>query len=272
MGTAAKLAVNAVVGALNQATAEALLLSTRAGIDAEVFYDVLESSAAGAPYVAYKRGSFLHPETSAVAAPVSLIRKDLGLALDLATRHGLRMPAVEACAEVLEGAFAAGDSDLDMSRIGLGDRAAQPPRRDGHDAVSDLAVTPSGRERVVDAGLLRDDSAHELEDLHVLWVPLVGLQRGLGLVLGHQADVPVARHQAEVDADLQREDPGDHGGEGFHPFPHRLGVLALLFGILGRQGEEDDVPDHGWAPVRFGDDAVRQLEGGAPASLPFIVA
>ena len=134
-GTAAKLAVNAVVGALNQATAEALLLSTRAGIDAEVFYDVLESSAAGAPYVAYKRGSFLHPETSAVAAPVSLIRKDLGLALDLATRHGLRMPAVEACAEVLEGAFAAGDSDLDMSRIGR-----EIERRSPRDAT---ATTPS---------------------------------------------------------------------------------------------------------------------------------
>jgi 3-hydroxyisobutyrate dehydrogenase/2-hydroxy-3-oxopropionate reductase len=118
-GTAAKLAVNAVVGALNQATAEAMLLSTRAGIDAEVFYDVLESSAAGAPYVGYKREAFLHPETTAVAAPVSLIRKDLGLALDLATSHGLRMPAVEACAEVLEGAVAAGDGELDMSRVGL---------------------------------------------------------------------------------------------------------------------------------------------------------
>ena len=127
-GTVVKLAVNSVVGALNEAVAEALLLGTRAGIDADVLYDVLEVSAAGAPYVAYKRAAFLDPQGSPVAAPVSLIAKDLGLAMELARRHGLRMPAVETCAAVLAEAIDAGDADLDMARVGRAvERRRVPP-------------------------------------------------------------------------------------------------------------------------------------------------
>ena len=60
-----KLAVNAVIFGLNVALSEALVLAERAGVDREAAYDVLQASAVGAPYVAYKRAAFLDPEATA---------------------------------------------------------------------------------------------------------------------------------------------------------------------------------------------------------------
>ena len=116
-GQAAKLAVNAVLAALNHAVAEALLLAEAGGLDAGVFYDVLRTSAAGAPYVEYKRDAFLAPEAAGAAAPVSLIRKDVRLALDLAAAHDLQLPVAESVAAGLDGAAAAGLAEQDMARV-----------------------------------------------------------------------------------------------------------------------------------------------------------
>ncbi len=116
-GQAAKLAVNAVLAALNHAVAEAVLLAEAGGLDAGVFYDVLRTSAAGAPYVEYKREAFLAADAAGVAAPVSLIRKDVRLALDLAAAHGLELPVAGAVAAGLDGAAAAGLAEQDMARV-----------------------------------------------------------------------------------------------------------------------------------------------------------
>lgn len=116
-GQAAKLAVNAVLAALNHAMAEAVLLAEAGGLDAGVFYDVLRTSAAGAPYVEYKREAFLAPDAAGVAAPVSLIRKDVRLALDLAAAHDLQLPVAESVAAGLDGAAAAGLAEQDMARV-----------------------------------------------------------------------------------------------------------------------------------------------------------
>jgi 3-hydroxyisobutyrate dehydrogenase-like beta-hydroxyacid dehydrogenase len=83
-GRATKLAVNAVLAALNQAVAEGLPLAEAGGVDERAFYEVLRTSAAGAPFVAYKEEAFLAPDATAVAAPVTLIRKDVALTLELA--------------------------------------------------------------------------------------------------------------------------------------------------------------------------------------------
>ena len=63
-GAAMKLAVNAVVFAINQSIAEALVLAERAGIERSVAYDVFASSAVAAPVVHYRRPVFEHPETA----------------------------------------------------------------------------------------------------------------------------------------------------------------------------------------------------------------
>ncbi|MFD2473450.1 NAD(P)-dependent oxidoreductase [Amycolatopsis silviterrae] len=113
-GSAAKLAVNTVLAAVNQGVAEGLLVAEAGGLDLKVFYDVLRTSAAGAPYVGYKEEAFLAPASAGVAAPVSLIRKDLGLALDVA---GQRLPGAEASRAVLDDAIAAGLGDEDMAQV-----------------------------------------------------------------------------------------------------------------------------------------------------------
>ncbi|WP_037363129.1 NAD(P)-dependent oxidoreductase [Amycolatopsis orientalis] len=113
-GSAAKLAVNTVLAAVNQGVAEGLLVAEAGGLDLKLFYDVLRTSAAGAPYVGYKEEAFLSPASAGVAAPVSLLRKDLGLALDLAGRH---LPGAEASRAVLDDAIAAGLGDEDMAQV-----------------------------------------------------------------------------------------------------------------------------------------------------------
>jgi 3-hydroxyisobutyrate dehydrogenase/2-hydroxy-3-oxopropionate reductase len=116
-GSVAKLAVNAVLGLLSQGVAEGILIAEGGGLDPAVFYEVLRSSAAGAPYVGYKETAFLDPDAAGVAAPVSLIRKDMGLALDLARRRGLSVPASEVVLAVLDEAVAAGLGEQDMARV-----------------------------------------------------------------------------------------------------------------------------------------------------------
>ncbi|TQM33368.1 NAD(P)-dependent oxidoreductase [Nocardia bhagyanarayanae] len=116
-GSTAKLAVNAVLAGLSQAVAEGVLLAEAGGLDPAIFYGILTNSAAGAPYVGYKQQAYLAPETTPVAAPVSLIRKDLGLALDLAHRHHLILPGAEAAFGVLDEAVAGGLASADMAEV-----------------------------------------------------------------------------------------------------------------------------------------------------------
>ncbi|MEJ3657950.1 NAD(P)-binding domain-containing protein [Actinomycetes bacterium KLBMP 9759] len=116
-GSAAKLAVNTVLAALNHGIAEGLLLAEAGGLDAATFYDVLLTSAAAAPYVHYKRDTFLCPGSTAVAAPVSLIRKDVHLALRMANENGLSLPGTRTVAGVLDVAVEAGMGERDMAEV-----------------------------------------------------------------------------------------------------------------------------------------------------------
>ncbi|GAA5110569.1 3-hydroxyisobutyrate dehydrogenase [Haloechinothrix salitolerans] len=116
-GAAAKLAVNAVLAALSQGIAEGLLIAEAGDLDPKVFYEVLRNSAAGAPYVGYKEEAYLAPETAGVAAPVSLIRKDLRLALELARGRHLDLPGIGVACTVLDDATAAGLGEADMAQV-----------------------------------------------------------------------------------------------------------------------------------------------------------
>jgi 3-hydroxyisobutyrate dehydrogenase-like beta-hydroxyacid dehydrogenase len=100
-GAAMKLAVNAAIAVLNEAIAEGLVLAERTGIDREAAYDVFAGGALAAPYVLYKRDAFVRPEETPVAFTVSLMRKDLELALRLAEDVGVEMRATRAADEML---------------------------------------------------------------------------------------------------------------------------------------------------------------------------
>lgn len=118
-GATMKLVVNAMVHALNGALAEALVLAEKAGLDRPAAYDVIAASAVGAPFVAYKRESYLRPEEAPVAFALDLVAKDLALADSLATRVGSPMPQLAANREVVRQALAAGLGEADLSALAI---------------------------------------------------------------------------------------------------------------------------------------------------------
>jgi 3-hydroxyisobutyrate dehydrogenase-like beta-hydroxyacid dehydrogenase len=109
-GATIKLAVNAVIFGLNEAIAEALVLAEKAGVDRAVAYEVFRASAAGAPYVEYKRANFLDPESTPTAFALELAEKDLRLILELAARVGASMPQALTNLQLVRAASAAGPS------------------------------------------------------------------------------------------------------------------------------------------------------------------
>ncbi|MGH3507580.1 MAG: NAD-binding protein, partial [Nocardioidaceae bacterium] len=95
----------------------ALVLAEKAGIDLERAYDVLQASAAGAPYVTYKRAAFLDPENSPVAFTLALVAKDQGLIEQLATEVDTTMVLGDAARQLVADAVEAGLGERDMAAI-----------------------------------------------------------------------------------------------------------------------------------------------------------
>jgi 3-hydroxyisobutyrate dehydrogenase-like beta-hydroxyacid dehydrogenase len=116
-GATMKLVVNAAVHALNVSISEALALAEKAGLDRTATYDVLQAGAVGAPYVAYKRAAFLHPDETPVAFSLDLVAKDQDLIDALAKNVGARMAQGDANRELVAAAVAAGMGRRDLSSL-----------------------------------------------------------------------------------------------------------------------------------------------------------
>lgn len=118
-GSTMKLAVNGLVHAINQALSEAVVLAEKAGVPRELAYEVFANSAAGAPFVGYKKDAFLDPESAPVAFSLDLVVKDLELILGLAERSGVPMPQGEANLSAARRAIEMGYGDRDMSALAV---------------------------------------------------------------------------------------------------------------------------------------------------------
>ena len=116
-GAAMKLAVNTIIFGLNQALAEALLIAESAGIDRSVAYEVFENSAAAAPYVHYRKQSFLHPNEVPVAFSMDLARKDLDLIQALARQFHVPIPQANLNRQIFCEALKEGRGNEDVSAI-----------------------------------------------------------------------------------------------------------------------------------------------------------
>lgn len=116
-GYALKLAVNAVIFALNNGVSEALVLAERAGVDPALAYEVFSTSAAGAPFLKYKRTAFVEPGTTPVAFSLELAAKDLRLITDLADRLGVPMPQARANQSLIGDVSAELGPDCDFSAV-----------------------------------------------------------------------------------------------------------------------------------------------------------
>jgi 3-hydroxyisobutyrate dehydrogenase/2-hydroxy-3-oxopropionate reductase len=116
-GAAMKLALNTLIYGLNEAVAEGLVLAEAAGVDRRLAYDVLAASAAGAPYVAYKRAAFLEPAETPVAFALDLAAKDLRLIAELAREVGVPMPQAAANLAVIAAATIEYGAQRDFSGV-----------------------------------------------------------------------------------------------------------------------------------------------------------
>lgn len=126
-GAAMKLAVNTVIFGLNESVAEALVLAEAAGIARAAAYDVLASSAVGAPFVGYKRAAFLEPDATPVAFALDLAAKDLRLIADLARDLGVPMPQAAVDLVVIQAAAASQGAGRDFSIVASHLRTGREP-------------------------------------------------------------------------------------------------------------------------------------------------
>ena len=118
-GAACKLAVNALVHGINVALSEALVLAEKAGVDRETAYEVFATGAGGAPFVAYKREAFLHPDETPVAFTLELVAKDLELITALGGAVDAPMEQASAGLDIVQRAIASGHGDRDMSAVAV---------------------------------------------------------------------------------------------------------------------------------------------------------
>ncbi|MEZ0052314.1 3-hydroxyisobutyrate dehydrogenase-like beta-hydroxyacid dehydrogenase [Mycobacterium sp. MAA66] len=116
-GSAAKLAVNSVLAALNQGVAEALVMAEAGGVAPAELYEVLSSSAVAAPYVHYKRENFLDLDGTDVGFALALLHKDVSLGLAMAAEHALDLPQATTVGQVLDRALESGLGQQDMAAV-----------------------------------------------------------------------------------------------------------------------------------------------------------
>ena len=125
-GAAMKLAVNTLIFGLNQALSEGFVIAERAGIDRALAYEVLAASAAGAPYVEYKRAAFLDPEGTPPVFTIELAAKDLDLITGFADRLDVPVPQARTNLNVLRDALAGGHAGADFAAVAVHLRGGGP--------------------------------------------------------------------------------------------------------------------------------------------------
>jgi 3-hydroxyisobutyrate dehydrogenase-like beta-hydroxyacid dehydrogenase len=116
-GATMKLAINMLIHGLNQTLAESLTLAEAAGIPPADAYRAIEGSAAAAPMLGYRKPNYLAEAHTPVSFALSLARKDVALATDLAVELGIPMPQTQLNLKQLEAAEAAGFGERDMASI-----------------------------------------------------------------------------------------------------------------------------------------------------------
>jgi 3-hydroxyisobutyrate dehydrogenase-like beta-hydroxyacid dehydrogenase len=116
-GATMKVVVNMLIHGLNQTVAEALVLAESSGIDVADAFRTIENSAAAAPMLGYRKDNYLDETSAPISFALSLARKDVELAMDMAAEVGLKLPQTEETLAELRGAEAEGFGDRDMAAI-----------------------------------------------------------------------------------------------------------------------------------------------------------
>lgn len=115
-GQTIKLGMNLIYALEVQALAESLALVTGAGIASEKLLDVLASSMGRAPVLDIKAPMMVAGNYSP-SFPLRLMHKDIGLALELANRLGVPLPAAAAARETYSAVKGASMEDVDYAGV-----------------------------------------------------------------------------------------------------------------------------------------------------------
>jgi 3-hydroxyisobutyrate dehydrogenase-like beta-hydroxyacid dehydrogenase len=116
-GATMKLAINALVHAIDVGLSEALVLAEKAGVERTDAYEVFATGATAAPFVLYKREAFEKPDEAPMAFSLDLMAKDLDLILELAAEVGLSMDQARTNRKTVRAALEAGFSGRDLSAV-----------------------------------------------------------------------------------------------------------------------------------------------------------
>ena len=115
-GQTVKLAMNLILALQVDALAEALALVATEGVPGERLIEVLQSSMARAGVLDVKAPFMLKNEFPA-SFPLRLMHKDMRLALELAKRHGLNLPAAEASYSAYDAVKKSSTDDPDYAAV-----------------------------------------------------------------------------------------------------------------------------------------------------------
>jgi 3-hydroxyisobutyrate dehydrogenase-like beta-hydroxyacid dehydrogenase len=115
-GQTVKLAMNLILALEVEALAEALALVTKAGIAGEKLVEVMQSSMARAGVLDVKAPSMLKNEFPA-SFPLRLMHKDIRLALELAKKEGVDLPAGTAAFATYSAVKDASKDDPDYAAV-----------------------------------------------------------------------------------------------------------------------------------------------------------
>src|ERR1700751_952122 len=134
-GQTVKLAMNLILALEVEALAEALALVTKAGIAGEKLVDVMQSSMARAGVLDVKAPTMLKNAYPA-SFPLRLMHKDIRLALELAKKEGIDLPAATAAFATYSAVKDASKDDPDYAAVarfwnksGLAAKAGKPEGR-----------------------------------------------------------------------------------------------------------------------------------------------
>lgn len=115
-GQTIKLAMNAILALEVGAVAEAIGLVTKAGLQGEQLFEVLQASMGRSGLLDLKTPLMLKGDYKP-SFPLRLMHKDLGLALELANQLGVALPTTAAAREVYNYVKGEAKEDLDYSAV-----------------------------------------------------------------------------------------------------------------------------------------------------------
>ena len=116
-GTKMKFVANLLVAIHNVATAEAMLLGVRSGLDAQVLYEVAGSGAGGSRVFDLRGPLMVSEEYEPATMKLEIWQKDMKLIREFAEANGVTTPLFTASAPVYSAAVDAGRGNEDTAAV-----------------------------------------------------------------------------------------------------------------------------------------------------------